>query len=357
MQQENRPRRRLRPLRLLAMLLLALAMAALALCLVWCGMLEADNSSLRQQLAQAQAQPAPQASPEAGQPEQRQVTLQTWRGENAVDVYATVTLPPQALRTETMPLVILCHGFTGSREGDGHFGPLALRLAEKGIAALALDFAGCGDSVEDTAAYTLDNMEADVRAAVDYMRTRCGAGGPLGLLGHSMGGRVVSLMLDDTVAAAALWSPANNTGLDGLEFLSHDPAERQALLETARQQGTVELRDWHVTVSSDFLEQMDRSEPWSAMSGYRGALLVAFAAGDVELLSQQTIDGTMQAAASRGVNFTNLYGQFTDATHNYTAAGSSPQADQAVRERIESLTADFFVQALLEDAAGGTSGG
>lgn len=88
MQQENRPRRRLRPLRLLAMLLLALAMAALALCLVWCGMLEADNSSLRQQLAQAQAQPAPQASPEAGQPEQRQVTLQTWRGENAVDVYA-----------------------------------------------------------------------------------------------------------------------------------------------------------------------------------------------------------------------------------------------------------------------------
>lgn len=119
----------------------------------------------------------------------------------------------------------------------------------------------------------------------------------------------------------------------------------------------MELRDWHVTVSSDFLEQMDRSEPWSAMSGYRGALLVAFAAGDVELLSQQTIDGTLQAAASRGVNFTNLYGQFTDATHNYTAAGSSPQADQAVRERIESLTADFFAQALLEDAAGGTSGG
>ena len=30
---------------------------------------------------------------------------------------------------ENMPAVVICHGFTGSRSGDGHFAPLAADLA------------------------------------------------------------------------------------------------------------------------------------------------------------------------------------------------------------------------------------
>ena len=30
---------------------------------------------------------------------------------------------------EELPLVVLCHGFTGNRQGDGHFAPLAEDLA------------------------------------------------------------------------------------------------------------------------------------------------------------------------------------------------------------------------------------
>ncbi len=47
-----------------------------------------------------------------------------------------------------MPLAVLCHGFTGSRAGDGHFAPLAQELAAQGIATVRLDFPGCGDSTE-----------------------------------------------------------------------------------------------------------------------------------------------------------------------------------------------------------------
>lgn len=278
--------------------------------------------------------------------ETEQITLQTWRGESAIDLYATVTLPAASLRSDTMGLVVLCHGFTGNRQGDGHFAPLAEQLAQNGIASIALDFSGNGESVEPFTAYTLDNMMQDVRVAITYMQDHYGANGKIGLLGHSMGGRLVSLMLDDSIAAAALWSPANGEGLASIEFISHDEAEREALLHQAQQNGSVDLPSWGVTISYDFLDQMQRKDPLESLSTYQGSLLIAFAAGDPELLSQQTIDDTLQAAAARGKDFVNLYGQFADATHNYTALSGDADEDAQIRSRIETATANFFIEAL-----------
>ena len=77
-------------------------------------------------------------------------------------IAATVQLPARSARGDELPLVVLCHGFTGNRQGDGHFAPLADDLAAQGIATVRLDFAGCGDSTEPYTAYTLANMAADV---------------------------------------------------------------------------------------------------------------------------------------------------------------------------------------------------
>ena len=45
------------------------------------------------------------------------------------EIPATVQLPGKLARGTELPLVVLCHGFTGSRSGDGHFAPLAADLA------------------------------------------------------------------------------------------------------------------------------------------------------------------------------------------------------------------------------------
>ena len=150
----------------------------------------------------------------------QQLTIPGERGS----IHATLTTPANA---ENMPAVVICHGFTGNRQLDGHAKPLAKTLAQHGIASIAIDFAGSGESEEPFTAYTPANMRDDITSAITYLTDTVGADPErIGLLGHSMGGRAVSVYLKDSIKAAALWAPADNTGLDGLEFLDHSAEGR-----------------------------------------------------------------------------------------------------------------------------------
>ena len=151
----------------------------------------------------------------------QQLTIPGERGS----IHATLTTPANA---ENMPAVVICHGFTGNRQLDGHAKPLAKTLAQHGIASIAIDFAGSGESEEPFTAYTPANMRDDITSAITYLTDTVGADPErIGLLGHSMGGRAVSVYLKDSIKAAALWAPADNTGLDGLEFLDHSAGPAQ----------------------------------------------------------------------------------------------------------------------------------
>ena len=168
----------------------------------------------------------------------------------------------------------------------------------------------------------------------------------IGLLGHSMGGRAVSVYLKDSIKAAALWAPADNTGLDGLEFLDHSAEGRQAIYDGAIQNGVLDLPKWGVTISADFVQQVADQDPTASLRTYNGPLLLAYTAGDAELLSQTTIDLTRQAAAEHSGPLVDLTGQYADATHNFTAASGKKIDDFSVRRRIESATAEFFEEYL-----------
>ena len=178
------------------------------------------------------------------------------------NIPATIQLPAKSARGEELPLVVLCHGFTGNRQGDGHFAPLAEDLAANGIATVRLDFAGCGDSTEPYANYTLANMAADVDSVIGYMQATYGTG-KTALVGHSMGGRLASLypqLGQYPVTALALWSPANGTGLQGLEFLSIDNfAAVEEMAARADAEGSVAA--WGVELSAAYIDGMRDSDP------------------------------------------------------------------------------------------------
>lgn len=264
---------------------------------------------------------------------------------------ATVCLPANG--GEGKPLAVLCHGFTGNREGDGHFAPLAQALAQKGVASIRLDFAGCGENAEPSTGYTPNHMIEDLDAAIAFMQAEYGSDpGRLALVGHSFGGRIACLYTargGHSPAALALWSPANGTGLEGLEFFNiNDPNAPQAAAQEAAANGSVTV--WgHFTLSNEFFTQTAEDDPNAALAAYTGPVLLCYT-GQEGILSQKTMDATI-AAVSGNPAATVLLEPFADASHNYIAADET--AAQTLNPILDETLRNATLDTLLPALSGG----
>ena len=255
------------------------------------------------------------------------------------NIPATIQLPAKSARGEEVPLVVLCHGFTGNRQGDGHFAPLAEDLAAHGIATVRLDFAGCGDSTEPYANYTLANMAADVDSVIGYMQATYGTG-KTALVGHSMGGRLASLypqLGQYPVTALALWSPANGTGLQGLEFLSIDNfAVVEELAARADAEGSVAA--WGVELSAAYIDGMRDSDPNAALQESGLPVLLTYS-GNERILSDTTQTETKAAVESLPDGQVVL-DPFVNGDHNYTS--EDPATNTQLDADLRQVTVDFL---------------
>ena len=259
------------------------------------------------------------------------------------NIPATIQLPAKSARGEELPLVVLCHGFTGNRQGDGHFAPLAEDLAVHGIATVRLDFAGCGDSTEPYANYTLANMAADVDSVIGYMQATYGTG-KTALVGHSMGGRLASLypqLGQYPVTTLALWSPANGTGLQGLEFLSIDNfAAVEELAARADAEGSVAA--WGVELSAAYIDGMRDSDPNAALQESGLPVLLTYS-GNERILSDTTQTETKAAVESLPDGQVVL-DPFVNGDHNYTS--EDPATNTQLDADLRQVTVDFLTSHL-----------
>lgn len=255
------------------------------------------------------------------------------------NIPATIQLPAKSARGEELPLVVLCHGFTGNRQGDGHFAPLAEDLAAHGIATVRLDFAGCGDSTEPYANYTLANMAADVDSVIGYMQATYGTG-KTALVGHSMGGRLASLypqLGQYPVTALALWSPANGTGLQGLEFLSIDNfAAVEELAARADTESSVAA--WGVELSAAYIDGMRDSDPNVTLQESGLPVLLTYS-GNERILSDTTQTETKAAVESLPDGQVVL-APFVNGDHNYTS--EDPTTNTQLDADLRQVTVDFL---------------
>ncbi len=116
---------------------------------------------------------------------------------------------------ERFPLVVMAHGHGGSRHEGGGYRLVAEAMAKNGIASIRMDFPGCGDSTESFTNNNLSNMLLDLQAARDYAASRPEIDDDrVGLLGYSMGGRLVALLaeMDPSYKVMAAWTPAVTDG-------------------------------------------------------------------------------------------------------------------------------------------------
>lgn len=114
------------------------------------------------------------------------------------------------------PLVIACHGFTGSKEGGGRALDMGAALARRGFSTVLFDFAGCGESEGQWEEITLSRHLEDLADVVRWCRKR--GFKKIILNGRSFGGAAAlcHTARDRRIAGLCTWAaPAGLIGLFG----------------------------------------------------------------------------------------------------------------------------------------------
>lgn len=249
-----------------------------------------------------------------------------------VEVPATVVTPDDA---ETYPVVVLCHGHGGNR---AELAPVQAALAEAGVASIAMDFPGCGDSTESFQLNILSNMETDAKAAIDYAKDTMGAT-KIGLFGYSMGGRIVLELLADGTAsdACAFLAPAADT--EDLKNLFGGAEAYETMRAEAETNGYVVFTTIYGQVqelSKDWFADLDRvaDSASAAAAAWQGPALVVYGSDD------EAVNPTVSA------NVAEVLGAETfDCTGEGHGYGLYSE-DDTVRNQMTGKVAEFFAENL-----------
>lgn len=208
------------------------------------------------------------------------------------DVVATLTLP----RGEAAPVVLLLHGFAGSRDELktdhvrlGIFAHTALRLADQGFASLRIDFRGSGESVAEFSfsQTTFESQVADGFSAMAYLEAHPDVQGEdLYVIGWSQGGLVATALAGRSGRpdAVALWATVAEprqsfSNLFGAETM------RIGLAAKPDEEVPVEL-PWgeKISLKGSFFEGIEKFDPPSEIARYAGPLFVAQGSNDLTVM-------------------------------------------------------------------------
>jgi len=104
---------------------------------------------------------------------------------------------------ETNSLIILVHGFTGSKDGPGDaFTNLAKRLASENFAVLRFNFRFTTDNWSEFHKMTMAGEVIDLKLIINEMSKKYDK---IGLVGESMGGSISILSYNEKVRCLVLW--------------------------------------------------------------------------------------------------------------------------------------------------------
>lgn len=173
------------------------------------------------------------------------------------------------------PAVVMLHGFTGNRIG-GDFFPVKLSRALAGarIASLRFDFAGSGESEGEFVDMSALTELADARVALGFLARQEGVdAGRLGVYGHSLGGMVAAMLLEDARLRSAVILAAV---ADLVEAMNRDsPDEDESRMDEL---GYV-VRGAH-KVGRRFRDDAEKADPLGAISRSRAHVLIIHGTDD-----------------------------------------------------------------------------
>ena len=234
------------------------------------------------------------------------------------------------------PLVMMIHGFKANRTEDGRFLQVARALAEDGVNSIMFSQAGCGESYEDFIDYTLDNSLSDMETCLAWMKEHYHTDDAhTGLIGYSMGGRLVSLFTErhPEIRTLALWAAASV--LDTNDFLGNDS---RILRQEAAEKGWCSFYNAFdgqtLRMNGILLDNLDQYDPLESLRKYRGAALVIHGSRDI------TVDKSASFAAYEALKSAAHRKLFIidEADHGFGAWENRPE----LSEKLTGETIQFF---------------
>jgi pimeloyl-ACP methyl ester carboxylesterase/predicted small lipoprotein YifL len=254
------------------------------------------------------------------------------------DVPATLVVPNG---DGPFPLVVMHHGFAGSRQENGSFQTIAETMAEKGIASVRMDFPGCGDSeasFQDE--YSLSNSISDSNACLEYALANAPIDGDrLGIFGYSMGGRMALELTaeeQNPYSAMVLLAPAFLPLDPSSGFLMDEQSDRDNLIR-AREDGYVEFEFFGNAIRNGVKYYEDQVASYPIMASVKNVCPTLVITGDMDTTIPPENAGA--CAEQIGARLVTIEG----ADHGYGAYSDQPDLVRLVA----GSTADFFAQNLL----------
>lgn len=208
---------------------------------------------------------------------ERQIVIQ--HGEEKIA--ASIHYPKDDVKQEgrckdRVPLIVICHGFVGSRIGvDRLFVKAARELAAEGNLVVRFDYIGCGESSGDYGREGIDSMIAQTRAVLDYGLS-CGDIDPtrVTLIGHSLGGAIALLtsVRDRRVKKLILWSSVGYPFNDIVKITGRD------VYDKAMSSGSSDYLGYEF--SPVFFDSLGTYQPFQEALKFSGDVLVVHGTSD-----------------------------------------------------------------------------
>jgi uncharacterized protein len=184
-----------------------------------------------------------------------------------------------------------------SLPGYRPFREVADALGRRGIAVLRMDDRGFGESGGDASTATSADLADDIRAALDYLRSRADIDARrLGLVGHSEGGLIAPKVAatDTALAAIVVIAGPSRPGAEIIAYQQRSAIDRQAALAP-------EARDSAFQAAQRQLATLAEHQPWmryfleydplpAALQVRRTPVLVLHGGTDLQVPAEQAAE-------------------------------------------------------------------
>ena len=200
----------------------------------------------------------------------------TWKKET---IAATIDYPENIQLGQKYPLIIICHGFIGSKVGvDRLFVKAAQQLNQDQYIVLRFDYAGCGESSGDYGKTGLHDLIDQTQTVIDFAyQLKQVDQSQVTLLGHSLGGATAALTAakDQRIKRLILWSSVAYPYEDIKRIVGREK------VRTLKKVTTIDYLGYSLT--NPFFDSLTCYQPVQAVVGFSGDVLIVHGTGDEDI--------------------------------------------------------------------------